>query len=422
LRSYNISVLNGSEHIYFPGGIAFCRALEQVGGHKVSLVNYGEIYNQHGPKKAINIINDELRKNNAEIVFIALDVNFYFPIEFFSDLRKWCFVVMEIGDDEHFFDKNHRYYSQGFDLVWTSSQPSVLRYGLYGIDAIFTPPLCDLQGEEKLSCEKIYDVCFVGIVSGKIGRSEYLRHLLNNNINVEIFGGGTRGGRLSKDEMKRVYNSSKIGLSFTGLATNSGLDLDLSINRRIKQIKGRSHEIALTGTFVLSEYAPGIEDNFKIGDEIDVFRDESELLSKIKYYLNNDTVREEMALKAYNRALNDCDEVKVWAKLMEIFDAKIEIKNKNFDPSSITIYKDPIFKRTFSSFHLSKMIEFLLRGKPKAAWHEFLVYVKYPFIDGGAFFWFVNRYVTRFLVNIKGLRSFVRKVKMFTMKDQADKV
>ena len=36
-------------------------------------------------------------------------------------------------------------------------------------------------------------------------------------------------------------------------------------------VKGRCQEIALSGGFVLSEYAPGLEDLFDIGTEIDVF-------------------------------------------------------------------------------------------------------------------------------------------------------
>ena len=229
-------------------------------------------------------------------------------------------------------------------------------------------------------------------------------------MNVEVFGRGTRGGSVSRDEMNKIYASSRIGLSFTGLSFSGCLDEDITVNQRIKQIKGRSHEITLTGTFALSEYAPGLEDDFEIGREIDVFHCERELLSKIKYYLKNDDVREEMALKAYNRVVHDCDEVKASAKVMSAIDKKVELKNKEPDILNFTVYKDPIFKRAFSSFHLSKMFQFLFRGMPMAASQEFVIYMKYPFFDGGVFCWYVKNYAQGFLENIKQLRSSVRKL------------
>ncbi len=412
MSSYNICLLRESADDVFDERIDYCRAFMRMDEHKVSQINYKEIYINHGPKGTFKIIEDKIRKNNTDIVFISLGSGYEFPIEFFFDLRRKYFMVLYIGDDEHYFDKHHRYYSQAFDLAWTTSKPSVMRYRMYGVDAIASPPFYDLRGIKKISCEKKYDVCFVGIVRGKIGREEYLKYLMDNKVNVEVFSGG--GMTLSKDEMNRVYSSSKIGLSFTGLSISSCLDKDITINRRIKQIKGRAHEIALTGTFVLSEYAPGIEDFFEIGSEIDVFHCEEELHSKVKYYLANDAVREKMALKAYNRVINDCDEVKGVSTLMSVTDAKI--KNKKTGNSSIPIYKDPIFKKAYSSFHLFSMFEFMLKGMPKKALHELMEYAKYPLLDGGVFIWHAENYAQRLLANTKWPRTLIELLKKYRNK------
>jgi len=422
MRSYNIVYLGGERNKtsqYY--GINLERSFNRLGDHRVSKIKYKEIYQQYGPVVAAKLISDELSKNNAEIVLICQDCDYEFPIEFFFGLRSRYFLIMQVGDDEQIFDKCTRYYSQAFDLVWTASSKSVARYKLYNVDAVSTPPAFDLRSVKNFSCEKIHDLCFVGSVQRKIGRKEYLNHLLKNGINIKIFGAGTSAGTVSRNEMNRIYASSKIGLSFTGISPTipgRGLDGDITINQKIKQIKGRAHEIALTGTFVLSEYAPGIEDHFKFGDEIDVFHCKDELLSKVKYYLGNEIVRERMALKAYERAILICDEVRVCKKLMDTIDAKIIRKNEPFITTNNIIYKDPIFNRAYSSFHLFKTFEFILKGKPRIALNELSIYLKHPLFDAGVF----RFYVRRVFVGIKWLFILVQKLKNITEAKHGDKI
>ena len=320
-------------------------------------------------------------------------------------------MVIFTGDDEHYYDKSTRYYSQGCDLVWAASRQGAMRYESFGIDTMVSGALFDFRDIDKSSYEKIYDVCFVGIVSGKVGREEYLKHLQENGINVVIFGEGTSGGKVSRKELYRLYGSSKIGLSFSGVSFNSCLDRDITINRRKKQVKGRTREIAFTGAFVLAEYAPGIENEFEIEKEIDVFHSKEELLSKVKFYLNNDVIREKIALNGHNRALRDYEEVNGWKRLMEIIDAKIKTKKNNLDHSSTIIYKDPIFKKAYSSFHLFKIFEFVLKGMPTATFHELMEYAKYPFFDRGVLIWYFENYAVRKLTKIKWLRKVVELIK-----------
>jgi len=421
VRSYNIAMISGSvESSGHSMGINHVRAINRIGGHKITHIDYKNIYKQNGPGKALELIENELNQNNIDIIIYFVDYNYEFPIEFFSKLRKRYFTVMYAGgDDEHYFDKSSRYYSQAFDLVITIG-PNVVRYELYGVDAIPGSAAFDVSSMQNPSYKKNHDVCFVGAVGNKVGRQEYLSHLIENNINVKIAGSGTIDGIVNRDRMNLLYGSSKIGLGFSGVSTISCLDRDITINRRMKALKGRSQEIALTGSFVLAEYAPGIEENFNIGSEIDIFRDKDELLTKIKYYLKNDAKREEMASKAFDRVIHDCNEINVWGKYLQVFENKIATKNQVNLSSQAPIYKDPIFKRAFSAFHLFKMLEFLLRGMPRNALAEFVVYIKYPLIDRGVFLYHVNHYVVGFLGSIKWILNFVRAIKKLTKKNHID--
>jgi hypothetical protein len=408
MRLYNIALLSDAhDFIDYDMGTNTLRALNRIGEHKIIHIDYKKLYSQHGPNETKAIINGSLIRNKVDVVIFGLDSDFEFPIEYFHELKSCYFMVMYVGDDEHYFDKSSRYYSQAFDLVITAGRPSAERFKYYGVDAIPATPPFDISKIKKTQADRIYDVCFVGALGNKIGRKEYLDHLITNKIDVKIFGYGTPGGVVSRDEMIRIYSSSKIGLNFTGVFVSNCLDTDITINRRLKQCtKGRTHEIAMTGAFLLSEYAYGIEDNFEIGPEIDIFHDKDELLSKIKFYLKNSHQREEMAKKAFEKVVLECDEVTVWKKYLEIIDEKMKIKVKANNCVKI-IYKDPIFKRAFASFHLLKMLDFMLRGMPKVAQDEFAIYIKYPLFDGAVFL----QYVKRSLANINWLRKIVRNFK-----------
>jgi len=407
---YNIAIFTETQNsLDYEMGTSPLRALNRIGKHNIIPIDHKKLYKLHGPDKIISLTKELLHENKVDIVIFGLESDFVFPIEYFSELRDHYYLVLHVGDDEHFFDKSSRYYSQAFDLVMTQTRLTMRRYELYGVDSILLPPAFDVGSVKNLRYEKTYDVSFVGVVTNKVGREEYLDFLVDNDIDIKIFGSGTSGGIISRDEMYRGIGSSKISLNFTGVATNSSLDRDITINRRIKQPKARAHEIALLNTFVLAEYVPGIEEFFEIGEEIDIFHNKNELLEKIKYYLEHGLKREQMANKGFDRALRDCDEVVVWENLLEEIGGKMDKKNAVTIEREAIIYKDPIFKRAFSSFHLSKMFEFFLRGMPGATLQEFAIYIKYPFFDGGVFIY----YVKSFLGKISWLRNLVRKIKSF---------
>lgn len=150
------------------------------------------------------------------------------------------------------------------------------------------------------------DVSFVG-AAGHPGRREAVEYLQKNGQRVECFGsgwseaGGTgaaagskTGGRFADlDELPKIFCSSKINLNFSRVSVPWE-------GRR--QVKGRVFEVTGCGGFLLTEYAPGLEDLFVIGKEIDVFRTHEEMLEKVRYYLAHESERAAMAKAGLARA------------------------------------------------------------------------------------------------------------------------
>ena len=75
--------------------------------------------------------------------------------------------------------------------------------------------------------------------------------------------------------------------------------------KKTYQIKGRVFEITGSGGFLLTEYADYLEKYFEINKEIVVFKNQSELLEKIKYYTQNDDLRKKIALNGQKRVLKE---------------------------------------------------------------------------------------------------------------------
>ena len=265
--------------------------------------DYEDIYLKHGKRGAENFIKRILEQNDIKVVIYHPDSSsFHFSLDFFEDLHKKFFTVFMVGDTDHFFNIKDIYYAQCMDLVVVFDCLSRYRFRRYGIDAISFNGSYDKEKYFKIdSLKKNIAVSFVGDIANKINRKTYIDYVAKHGIFVETFGTGSKTGKVSHEKVVEIYNSSKINLNFAGLLTKNPFIKEPNINLRLRQIKGKNNEVSMCGSIVLSEYAPGTEEMFEIGKEIDVFHDEEEMVEKIRYYLVHEAEREEIAKNGYAR-------------------------------------------------------------------------------------------------------------------------
>jgi spore maturation protein CgeB len=115
-------------------------------------------------------------------------------------------------------------------------------------------------------------------------------HFLSNESFQKIAG----STRISQETMIKIFQSSRINMNLSGAS-----------HKERNQIKGRNFEIPACGGFQLSEYVGGLENYFKIDREIVCYRNQSELIDKIKYYLSHDQERKAVAEAGYQRVLQE---------------------------------------------------------------------------------------------------------------------
>lgn len=233
-------------------------------------------------------------------------------------------------DDHWAFDNFSKHWVPFFNWVVTTDLNSFLRYKKIGYKNIIKSQWGFNNFLYKpLNLSKIYDVSFVGQPYGN--RKQIIKKLEKAGIKVECFGKGWPIGKVSLEEMIKIFSQSKINLNF---AKSSGkitpkyiarvflkkrIDKSIQIDnpknwinniksllaRKKKQFKDRNFGIPACSSFLLTDYMKDLEEYYEIGKEIVCFKNIEDLIYKIKYYLKNDKERENIARAGYERTIRD---------------------------------------------------------------------------------------------------------------------
>jgi spore maturation protein CgeB len=205
------------------------------------------------------------------------------------------------------------------------------------------------------SLRREFDVTFIGQKYGE--RPAYIRYLLEQGIDVKVFGWGwlpqpaadtsphgvladlrklkrlstiegwraagrrlkrliapppsspapveialplsALGPPLSDEDMVKMYSRSKISLGFSTCGETHLTE------QPIKQVRLRDFEAPMSGAFYMVEYMEELEEFFEIGKEIVCYHDKADLADKIKYYLAHEEEREQIRRAGHRRALAD---------------------------------------------------------------------------------------------------------------------
>lgn len=218
------------------------------------------------------------------------------------------------GDDTWRFDSFSSKLAPHFTHVLTTDPFSLERYASIGVRPIVSQWAADPRpGLDPSPPEKYaYDVSFVG---GKDPvRSWFVGRLASLGVKVECFGAGWPNGRVSFEEMDRIFRTSRINLNLSNsvprdirfvLGGPINLLKFLRSRKTAEQIKARNFEIPLAGGFQLSNSVPGLELYFDIGREIAVFNGADDCAARIVRYLADEPARAAIAAAGAARAARE---------------------------------------------------------------------------------------------------------------------
>jgi len=179
-----------------------------------------------------------------------------------------------------------------FDISVTTSKSAIKKYLVEGCNPLYSYLGVNDEIYIKKNIPKKYDVSFIGANYGV--RGEYIEYLRKKGINVYTRGNGWKEGFASQEEIIDIFNASKIVLGFATVGKNDDIYI----------IKGRDFEAPMCGSFYITSYHDELNEWYEVGKEIETYSSKEELLEKIRYYLENEKKRENIAKKGYERCTN----------------------------------------------------------------------------------------------------------------------
>jgi len=260
-------------------------------GHKNSLIKFLSVVESEAPDFCIFVpARDSSGLINLEAITQINNV---------SPKTK---TIALLGDDDTHFDYFSRYVMLFVDYALLAQHDYVKIYEKEGLGSkVFPITVVNNDLFKPLNLEKKYDVVFIGRPTAE--RIKFLRFLIKNGINLRVWGHNWRdypefkdfyGGASTNEELVIIINQSKINISFS---RNDLGEL---------HYKGRVFEVAACNAFQLVEYFEGYSDFFSKNQDV-FFKDEFELLRKIKYYIKKDSERKIIALQLYAAMLKKYD-------------------------------------------------------------------------------------------------------------------
>ncbi len=232
------------------------------------------------------------------------------------------------ADDKWRFENFSKYWAPLFSWVSTDQKSSLKDYENIGYNNVVVGGwACNHYIYKPLDLPKIYDVSFVGQPHGS--RKKIVDEIKKAGINIQCFGRGWPNGKVSQEEMIKIFNQSKINLNFSKCSGSFDLKHIIKIfisksdngfitfnspskwignfksllARTQNEIKGRNFEIPGCNAFLLTGYAEGLESYYELGKETVCFYTTKDLINKIKYYLTHESEREKIAEASYQRTI-----------------------------------------------------------------------------------------------------------------------
>lgn len=255
-----------------------------------------------------------IKKEEPDVLF-TVQMNYEIWIETLKIIKDSgiCATVSWTTDDSWKYREVSRFIGGSYHAMTTTYPDKVRCYkkdGIHNVLLTHWAAASDKLAEPLPSENCKYQVSFVGAAHGN--RKKRIEYLKKNGIEVNCFGFGWPAGSIPAEDIPVVMRNSIISLNFSN-------------SKGENQLKARTFEVPGAGGFLLTEYVKGLEDYYLMGQEIEVFHDDGELVDKIIYYLKNCGKRDEIAAKGYEKT---CHRHTYENRMKEILSFTIECKKK----------------------------------------------------------------------------------------------
>jgi spore maturation protein CgeB len=282
-------------------------------GLSVSYFELDRIRNRYGDKRMNEVLSQAIFQFQPDILFHSYYLN-WVDNDMVKDtcLQTGTKSVIWISDDHWRYEELRPAWTK-YDLIVTTDPNGLEKRRNEGFENVLLSQWgCNHYLYKDTGLPRIYDVSFVGRRYGI--REDFIAQLRSKGVEVKTYGEGWPGNqRLDQMSMVRLLAQSRIVLNIS--QSSSG---------KTDQVKGRDFEVLGCGALLLTKDFPDIKLYYEPGKEIATYSDASDAAEKIKYYLEHEEERAEVAKCGHDSTIR---EHTMKARMEQIFQAAMDPKN-----------------------------------------------------------------------------------------------
>lgn len=140
----------------------------------------------------------------------------------------------------------------------------------------------------------------LNIKATELDRKQYINNL-SNYFNVHLF----TASKVKMNNNVNIHNYVNYKTDMPKVFRNSKINLNISLRSISTGIPLRAMDILGAGGFLLSNYQSELAEYFSVGEEIELFDSEIDLINKVDCYLKNEEKRIDMVRKSYQKIKNE---------------------------------------------------------------------------------------------------------------------
>ena len=279
-----------------------------------------------GKKKFNRDLLEKVKTEKPDLVFVFTYTD-ELDIPTLQQIKELSTSIAWFADDYWRFWNYSKHYAPHYTWVVTTYSKAAEWYQKAGFDNVLLSQwACDTNFYKPVDIKKDIDVSFVG--QYKPPRGKVISALKRAGIKVEPFGSGWSNGKISQEDMFKIFSRSKINLNLNvrpGLLSPRVIGR-IFIKKSIDKVKidfhllenlqayfhfpilhthARPFELSGCKAFVISGFSEDIPVAYKENEEMVFYYSIPDLIDKIKYYLAHDTEREAVARAGYERTLKN---------------------------------------------------------------------------------------------------------------------
>lgn len=256
-------------------------------------------------------------KNERPDIFLALYLvpGQTYPADYIRMLKsrfpnvKYCSWIFDATINGLYCDENKDFIDivKEYDYFFTVCKGQVESFRKRGVNAFYLREGVDRYVYDLTGIFKKYDVTFIGQLGHPNVHKERLslmKRIISSHDNTKIYGPlftddteimnyHAKRPTFNDIEHSRIIAETKINIGHSGWPHIEGY------------FSARNYRIMGSGGFLMANHSLNIEEVFEPDKEIVLYENENDCLEKIKFYLRNDSLRDEISQRGKIKVLNE---------------------------------------------------------------------------------------------------------------------